>query len=158
MQSSILGELSFNVYHARGLCFMVMGVVSRPGCLGLNKDSVISQTDAAHVSLVFVPEQQLESSLERFEEHWELNPGDGAFTDQRWGWQKEKRKKDVFWPDTSSVTLFKNTSNAKWWKHKLINLDVKSIHYASITHMHSNLSSECLKILISKIQSKLKYY
>ncbi len=28
---------------------------------------------------MFVPEQQLESSLKQFEEHWELNPGDGAF-------------------------------------------------------------------------------
>lgn len=31
------------------------------------------------LSFVCVPEQQLESSLKQFEEHWELNPGDGAF-------------------------------------------------------------------------------
>ncbi len=73
---------------------MVMGVVSRPGCLGLNKDSVISQTNAAHVSLVFVPEQQLESSLERFEEHWELNPGDGAFYGPKVRLAERKKKKE----------------------------------------------------------------
>ncbi len=60
---------------------------------------------------MFVPEQQLESSLERFEEHWELNPGDGAFYGPKV--RLAERKKDVFWPDASSVTRFKNTSNAK---------------------------------------------
>ncbi|XP_016391260.1 threonine--tRNA ligase, cytoplasmic isoform X2 [Sinocyclocheilus rhinocerous] len=33
--------------------------------------------DDAHIFCT--PEQQLESSLKQFEEHWELNPGDGAF-------------------------------------------------------------------------------
>lgn len=47
--------------------------------LSLSASLTHSHTHMHGYLSVSLPEQQLQSSLQQFGEHWELNPGDGAF-------------------------------------------------------------------------------